>query len=134
MRRAYLPSSFVICACLSLPLSAHATDAKPVLPTTYDGIYSINVITEDGPCDKAYQGSVTITDGQVTAISQPMATASGLVEDDGTISLTFRQNEQVAHVGGKIRGRHGSGAWSSPTAQCGGIWRAERQGWRQSTR
>jgi hypothetical protein len=118
----------VLCVLLSAPLSiaARATSMKPISLTHYDGVYSVEITTEDGPCSKLYKGSITVANGRITAISDPAATASGLIEDDGTVSLSFRENGQIAHVGGKVWARHGSGAWSSPTAECGGVWRAER--------
>ena len=55
------------------------------------------------------------------------AAASGGIESDGTISLAFRKADQIANVGGQMKGSGGKGFWSSPTAFCGGLWRAERQ-------
>jgi hypothetical protein len=123
--------AFTLCVsiliCASLLSSAGATSQR-IDMTHYDGVYSVEITTEDGPCGKLYQGSVTIANGRISAISDPQASASGLIEDDGTVSLSFRENGQVAHVGGHVAGRYGRGAWSSPTAECGGTWRAERQG------
>jgi hypothetical protein len=116
-----------ICLCLGLSSLANATSMKRIDMNRYDGVYSVKITTEDGPCDKVYQGSMTVANGHVTEISDPQASASGLIEDDGTVSLSFRENGQIAHVGGRISGRHGSGAWSSPTAECGGVWRSDRQ-------
>jgi hypothetical protein len=111
----------------SLPIAAHAR-MKPNSLSNYDGIYSVEITTEDGSCDKIFRGSVTVTNRRIAGTGDAGASASGLIEDDGTVSLTFRGNNQIAHVGGKLLARHGSGTWSSPTAECGGRWRAERQG------
>jgi hypothetical protein len=118
-----------ICLCLGLSSLAGATSMKQIDVARYDGVYSVKITTEAGagPCEKVYQGSVTIANGRITEISDPQASATGLIEDDGTVSLSFRENGQIAHVGGRISGRYGSGAWSSPTAECGGVWRSERQ-------
>jgi hypothetical protein len=115
------------CLCLGLSSWAGATSMKTIDMTRYDGVYSVKITTEDGPCGKVYQGSVTIANSRIAKISDPQATASGLIEDDGTVSLSFRENGQIAHVGGRISGRYGRGAWSSPTAECGGVWRSERE-------
>ncbi len=109
-------------------LAARAADTKPISLSHYDGTYSIKITTSEGPCEKSYRGSVTITDGQVSASSEPGASVSGLIEEDGTVSLSFRENGQIANVGGKMWARQGRGPWSSPTAECGGWWYAERQG------
>lgn len=120
-----LGASLAICIALSSP--TEAVQSKPIDMTHYDGVYSVEITTQDGACMQAFQGSVTVTNGHITAISDPQATASGLIEDDGTVSLSFRENGQIANVGGFIKGRYGHGPWSSPTAECGGVWRAERQ-------
>jgi len=124
----YLGLCAPFCIYIGLALSAQATAARPIHFRNYDGVYSVEATTSAGACDKIYQVSVTIANSRITAISQPDANASGGILDDGTVSLTFRDNGQVVHIGGRIRGRRGSGAWSSPTAQCGGRWQAKRQG------
>ena len=119
----------ILCASLAaFSLATRAADAKSFSLSHYDGVYSIEITTSAGSCSKTYRGSVTITNGQVSATSAPGASASGLVEDDGTVSLSFRENGQIANVGGKMGVGHGHGPWSSPTAECGGWWYAERQG------
>jgi len=118
----------LLLACASLSMAAHAARMKPISLSNYDGIYSVEITTQEGPCDRIFRGSVTVTNGRITGTSEPGASASGLIEDDGTVSLTFRGNSEIAHVGGKVWARHASGGWSSPTAECGGRWRAERQG------
>ncbi|MFZ0558462.1 MAG: hypothetical protein WAM55_04150 [Methylovirgula sp.] len=122
-------SAAILCAALAaFSLAARAADTKPFSLSHYDGVYSIEITTSAGPCEKNYRGSVTIANGQVSATSAPGASVSGLIEDDGTVSLSFRENGQIANVGGKMGARHGRGPWSSPTAECGGWWYAERQG------
>jgi hypothetical protein len=95
----------------------------------FDGIYRVEITTTDGhgACTPSYSGTVTIQHFRVVALSDPQATASGGIEDDGTVSLAFEKDGQIANVGGRIKGRGGKGFWSSPTAQCGGLWRAERE-------
>jgi type 1 fimbria pilin len=123
--------SFAALLCASIaafPLTAGVADTKPISLNHYDGTYSIKITTSEGPCEKSYRGSVTVTDGRISASSEPGASVSGLIEDDGTVSLSFRENGQIANVGGRMSARHGRGPWSSPTAECGGWWYAERQG------
>ncbi|MGB8276433.1 MAG: hypothetical protein WCF20_00630 [Methylovirgula sp.] len=98
-------------------------------PTKYDGIYSVEAITQDGSCANTHW-TVAVANGLIASVSPNDAniTASGLIEDDGVVSMTFRGGEnQIAHVGGAIKGRNGKGSWSSPTLLCGGIWHAEKK-------
>jgi type 1 fimbria pilin len=126
MKSVLVAIPFVLLAAFSI--AARAADTKPISLTHFDGVYLVKITTSAGPCEKTYQGSITVTDGRISATSEPAASASGLIEDDGTVSLSFRENGQIAHVGGKMSARRGRGPWSSPTAECGGWWYAERQG------
>lgn len=118
----------LLLACASFSMNVEAGRLKRTSLSKFDGTYSVEITTQEGSCEKMYRGSVTITNGRITGTSDPEASASGLIEDDGTVSLSLRGHDQIAHVGGKVSGRHGRGTWSSPTAECGGLWQAERQG------
>jgi hypothetical protein len=95
----------------------------------FDGTYRVEIRTTDGhgSCAPSYSGTITVQNFRVVAFSDPQATAAGGILDDGTVSLALRRNDQVANVGGKIKGHIGKGFWSSPTAFCGGLWHAERE-------
>ena len=54
--------------------------------------------------------------------------ASGQISQRGIVDLAFQRLGQIATVTGKLMSGHGSGTWSSSTMQCGGSWRALRQG------
>jgi hypothetical protein len=98
-------------------------------PTKFDGTYTVDVITQDGSCGRT-QVTMRVVDGQIASVSPNNAniSVSGLIEDTGVVSMTFRGGENdVAHVGGMVKGRSGKGAWSSPTLLCGGVWRADKQ-------
>jgi hypothetical protein len=99
------------------------------VPPGFDGTYGIQITTTGGhgSCPASYAGTLTIHDFRVVALSDPAATATGGIEDDGTVSLAFRKDGQFANVGGQMSGNGGKGFWSSPTAYCGGLWHAERQ-------
>lgn len=106
-----------------------ATEPAALTTSKFDGTYSIDVTTQDGTCDSSHW-TVVISHALVTSVSpNPYnITASGLIEDDGTVSMTFRgrANDDV-HVGGTVKARGGKGAWSAPSLLCGGIWRAQKK-------
>lgn len=98
-------------------------------PTQFDGTYAVEVATLDGSCGPSH-GTVEIRHGQVASVSPNThgIYATGLIEDDGTVSMSFHWgNGDVAHVGGTVKAASGTGAWSSPTTLCGGTWRADKQ-------
>jgi len=98
-------------------------------PTQFDGTYAVEIATLDGTCGPS-RGTVEVQHGQVVSISPNThgIYATGLIEDDGTVSMSFHWgNGDVAHVGGMMKVGSGTGAWSSPTTLCGGTWRADKE-------
>lgn len=95
----------------------------------FDGIYLVEVVPESGSCTKS-RWTAAVAGGQIASVTPNPTniTALGLIESNGVVSLTFRDAQnQIAHVGGMIKGRRGKGSWSSPTLLCGGIWRAQKE-------
>ncbi|HEY5225948.1 MAG TPA: hypothetical protein VIJ06_04075 [Methylovirgula sp.] len=108
-------------------LAAGATSAF-ALSSKFDGMYSIQVTTQDGSCGNS-QWTVNVAGAQIASVSPNTAgiRALGIVESDGVVSMTFRGGaNHYAHVGGQIKGRTGKGTWSAPTLLCGGVWRAQK--------
>lgn len=99
--------------------------------TNFDGVYEVTVTTTVGSCAKTYRGTVVIEGGHVKTTSEEGATAFGLVDTEGTISMQFHDKDELAHVAGKAantkKGAAASGTWSAPVSQCGGRWNAVRQ-------
>ncbi len=93
---------------------------------TYDGNYRIDITTDVGDCQKTVGGSVTVSDGLIVATSDSAVQAFGRVGADGVVSFAFHRGTDVAHVSGRLKGAAGQGAWSVPTQQCGGRWRAQK--------
>ncbi len=124
-----LCTSVLLTGALAGAAVAHIHHKKAAPERGFDGTYKINITTTDGNgnCVHSYAGTVTVQDFRIVALSDPAATASGGIEDDGTVSLAFRKADQIANIGGHMKGHNGRGFWSSPTAFCGGLWQAERQ-------
>lgn len=120
----------LFCAPLtSVALAHHGHVHKPASMPGFDGTYRIDIKTTDGTgsCAHSYTGTIKVQNFRIIAMSDPQATAAGGILDDGTVSIALRKNDQVANVGGKIKGGTGKGFWSSPTAFCGGLWQAVRE-------
>ncbi|WP_051335384.1 hypothetical protein [Methylocapsa acidiphila] len=94
----------------------------------HDGTYAVDITTEQGSCDRVYHWKISVAGGRISSPSDAMMQATGQIDPRGVVSVAFRRDNQVAHVAGKVRGDSGFGTWSSPTLQCGGSWRAARQG------
>lgn len=129
-KRLFLLSAFALAAPASAAAGVgHTHRHRPTAPRGFAGTYQVEIKTTSGRgvCAPSYSGTVTIRNFRIVASSDSQATASGGIEDDGTVSLALHKDGQIANVGGQIHGRRGHGFWSSPTAYCGGLWSAERK-------
>jgi hypothetical protein len=127
-RRQSFFAAALAAACLGGPAASHgAQKPRQAALTTHDGVYSVEIFTLRGSCDRVYRWTINVAAGRVTSPADGFMQASGQINQSGVVSLAFRRDEQVANVAGKVNGGAGSGTWSSPTLQCAGSWRAARQ-------
>jgi type 1 fimbria pilin len=108
-------------------LAANAASAAPGGVASYDGKWSVEVITDKGTCDRVYRWSIGIQSGRVMDTGE-IARPSGGVSATGKVTMKFVRNNDYASATGQISGEWGTGSWSSPTLACSGRWRAERRG------
>lgn len=108
--------------------TAQEQQAALVAPNRFDGVYSVDVVTEEGACEK-YRWTVVVANGRVNSRSADgdMLDVIGRIDRSGVVLLTFGRQNQVAQAGGHMKGKSGTGKWSSSTLACRGVWRAQRQ-------
>jgi len=110
--------------------AANAQNARVELTSMQnpDGVYAVYITTQHGDCDKSYQWKISVSGGRVSSAGDTPMEASGQINQRGVVALAFQRMGQIATVTGRVAKGHGSGTWSSSTMQCGGSWRAMRQG------
>jgi hypothetical protein len=91
-----------------------------VAGNSYDGSWTVNVMTSAGNCQATAPYPVTVSDGN---ISGPAA-VSGRVGNAGLV----RASIQGAVANGQLNGSKGSGRWSSASSgvPCSGRWNASK--------
>ncbi|MCC0804907.1 hypothetical protein FPV16_01500 [Methylobacterium sp. W2] len=109
--------------------TAEAAKRKVSVPNRYDGNWSIEVITQDGPCDRAYRYGVRIAKGEASYPGGDFD-IRGRVTGNGAVRATIMRGSDGANVVGQLdRGGYGSGTWSSNgMIRCSGRWNAEKRG------
>lgn len=108
-----------------LVASSKATRAQ----ASFDGSWSVLIITDTGECDRAYRYGIRIKDGQIVYGGEAGVTFTGRVESNGQVKATVGRGEQRATGSGRLSGSDGAGTWKgrSNTGACGGRWEAERR-------
>ena len=95
----------------------------------FNGRWSVEVVTEQGACDRAYRYPVAIENGRIRYAGSEGFNVVGTVTARGAIRSTIAAGQSRAEVTGRLAGRAGSGTWAiSGTRSCSGFWRAEREG------
>lgn len=92
----------------------------------YDGDWAVDARTTVGSCTPQAAGTVAIRDGKVAGASEPDVGVWGYVDSTGDISARFTTGQHVFRASGKMKKTSASGAWSSNTNYCGGVWTAHK--------
>jgi hypothetical protein len=95
---------------------------------TFDGNWSVLIITEQGQCDRAYRYPLRISGGRVLYDGSNNFNVSGRVSSNGAARVSVSKGDQAAQGTGRLSANRGSGTWKSPTGGCSGKWTAERRG------
>ena len=111
----------------AIPEASAAAKAKRA---SFDGLWSVLIITEKGTCDRGYRYAVRIKGGRV-GHADPAGSSfriSGSVAGNGATRVSVVRGDQSASGTGRLSRDAGAGRWTSSKGECSGIWQAERRG------
>ncbi len=95
----------------------------------FNGSWNVEVITEKGECNKAYQLPVTIEAGRARYEGSDSANAFGSVSRGGVVSASISWGGSQADIKGRLAGAAGSGTWmSTGSRSCSGRWVGQKRG------
>jgi hypothetical protein len=115
---------------LLVPLAARRSDAahRRAAAAPFDGVWSVSIITEAGPCDASYRYPARIFRGQVMQADNDFSyQLAGAVKRNGEIVVVVSRDGQSATGYGRLHASTGSGQWSAAGGQCSGVWTAMRR-------
>ncbi|RAI39352.1 hypothetical protein CH341_26030 [Rhodoplanes roseus] len=100
--------------------------SAPAAKTSFDGTWSVVVVTEQGDCDRAYRYPIRIkNDGSLENAGSTSFDISGKVASDGKLIVRLSYGGKSATGQGRLSGAGGEGRWSG--GSCAGVWTAERR-------
>jgi hypothetical protein len=107
---------------------ASAAAKHPAVRASFDGMWSVSIITQSGPCDASYRYPARIYHGRVLQAENDFSyQLVGAVARNGAISVTVSKGGQSATGVGRLHGWRGGGVWSAAGGTCSGIWSALRR-------
>jgi hypothetical protein len=95
-----------------------------------DGTWSVQMVTDSGICDRSYNYSIAIENGNVRYILAPgdsPTTVSGRVGPDGAVNLDIRRSIAKVDASGRLSDKSGSGTWKLGMLGCTGRWTAQKR-------
>jgi hypothetical protein len=97
--------------------------------TNYDGNWSVLIVTNSGPCDRAYRYGLSIRNGRVSYGGSAAVNVDGRVAPNGTVRVRLWAGSQSASGTGRLASTYGSGMWqgAGSASSCAGSWTAERR-------
>ncbi len=94
----------------------------------YDGLWTVLIRTQAGPCDPSYRYPARIVHGFVRQADNDFSYQISGVVSSGAIAVTVSRGGQSATGYGRLHGRTGGGRWSVGGNTCYGTWSAARRG------
>lgn len=97
--------------------------------TTFDGNWSVLIVTDRGQCDKAYRYGLAIRDGRVLYEGDASVNVDGQVNRNGAVRVRVSAGSQTADGSGRLASDQGTGVWrgTGSSGTCSGTWSAERR-------
>jgi len=122
-------ASRILVALCAVAGSFVAAPASAAAQAAFNGTWSVLIVTDKGPCDRAYRYPVRVTNGRVSYAGQADFDVAGQVRPNGAVRVTVSRGSQSASGSGRLSGQSGSGTWSGfGESACSGSWTAEKRG------
>jgi len=118
----------ILLAGLLVGLLAAAVPER-AMAASFDGNWSVLIVTESGDCDAGYRYEVRVGSGKVTYAGEASINLSGTVSSAGAVKVAISKGNQNADASGRLSAKAGSGSWhgQSSSGACKGRWEAERR-------
>ncbi len=98
----------------------------PVQATgSYDGRWSVLIVTEKGDCDRAYRYPIEVKGQSLVNAGNTAFDISGKVGGDGAVAVKISYGDKRASGSGRLSLTSGQGQWNG--GSCAGTWTAERR-------
>jgi hypothetical protein len=118
--------SVLVLGALALIAAVPALRPAEAVPS-YDGLWSVVIMTKAGLCEPSYRYPVRITNGHLINAGKATVQISGRVAKNGAVVVNVSSGDKMAIGTGRLAATSGTGSWSGGNGVCSGIWQAERR-------
>ena len=119
------PQRIVLSALLLLAATAPGSAGST---QSFDGRWSVVILTEAGACDPSYRYGLVVSRGRIYQQGDSSVAISGGVDPRGRVSVSLRYGDSAAQGSGRLSRSNGQGRWqgASSGSRCAGRWLAQR--------
>ena len=109
-------------------LAATAPGSARSTQSSFDGRWSVVIITDAGACDRSYRYGLVVSRGRISYEGDSGVLISGGVDPRGRVSVSLRYGQAAAQGSGRLSRSDGEGRWqgASSGSSCSGHWLAQR--------
>jgi len=115
-----------VCSTLALTAAVPALGPAEAVPS-YDGVWSVVIITRAGICDPSYRYPIRISNGNVLNAGKSQVHITGRVGKNGAVVVNVSSEGKSAIGTGRLAATTGGGSWTGGNGACAGVWQAERR-------
>ncbi len=110
-------------------LAATAPGLARSTQSSFDGRWSVVIITDAGTCDRSYRYGLVVSRGRISYEGGSGVSVSGGVDPRGRVSVSLRYGQAAAQGSGRLSRSDDEGRWqgASSGTRCSGRWLAERR-------
>jgi hypothetical protein len=121
-------AGLLLAASFTAPADALTSTRAPAR-TSFDGNWSVLIVTDTGSCDRGYRYGLSIRNGQVFYEGSAAVNVDGRVSPNGRVQVRVWAGSQSANGVGRLSATYGSGNWrgAGSASSCAGTWTAERR-------
>jgi hypothetical protein len=121
--------AMTLAASAKSPKARTPPQPRPAPAISFDGRWSVVIITDAGSCDRAYRYGVRISGGRISYEGDSAAVINGQVDARGNVVVNLRYGQSSASGSGHLTESDGEGRWqgASTSSSCSGRWEAERR-------
>ena len=105
-----LLAGLVLAMSLASPVEAR-TGERTAARTSYDGNWSVLIVTNRGPCDRGYRYGLSIRGGKVFYTGSLSVNVNGQVSGNGFVRVRVSAGSQGATGTGRLSRDYGEGSW-----------------------
>jgi hypothetical protein len=118
--------SFLALGAFAFVAAAAALRPAEAVPS-YDGLWSVVILTKAGLCEPSYRYPVRIMNGHLINAGKATVQISGRVAKNGSVVVNVSSGDKTAIGTGRLVATSGAGSWTGGNGVCSGTWQAERR-------